>query len=44
LEFIDGENEAFVKFDALLSGTHFIEKSRFLKVDGRWFYESGVFE
>lgn len=44
LEFLDGENEAFVKFDALLSGAHFIEKSRFLKVEGRWMYESGVFE
>ncbi|MDY0195923.1 MAG: YchJ family metal-binding protein [Sulfurovaceae bacterium] len=44
LEFVDGENEAYVKFDALLSGAHFIEKSRFLKVEGRWLYESAEFE
>ncbi len=44
LEFVDGENEAYVKFDALLSGSHFIEKSRFLKTGGRWLYESAAFE
>jgi SEC-C motif-containing protein len=44
LEFIDGENESYVKFDALLNGEHFIEKSRFLKVDEKWLYESGSFE
>ncbi len=44
VEFIDGESEAYVKFDALLNGSHFIEKSRFLKVDGKWLYESAVFE
>ena len=45
LEFIDGEGEAFVTFTASLKqGDHdvsFTEKSRFLKIDGRWFYESG---
>lgn len=44
MEFIDGESEAYVKFDALLNSSHFIEKSRFLKVDGRWLYESAVFQ
>jgi SEC-C motif-containing protein len=44
LEFVDGENEAYVKFDALLNGSHFIEKSRFLKTGGRWLYENAVFE
>ena len=43
IEFADGANEAFVTFKAILSDTHFIEKSRFLKVEGRWLYESGEF-
>jgi len=41
LEFIDGENEAFVTFNAKLSSGEMLEKSRFLKEDNRWFYESG---
>lgn len=34
VEFIEGENEAFVAFEATLSGGVMIEKSRFLKEDG----------
>jgi SEC-C motif-containing protein len=41
LEFIDGEEEAFVTFKVFLSSGDMTEKSRFLKVDGRWLYESG---
>jgi SEC-C motif-containing protein len=43
LEFVDGESEAFVTFKAKLSSSDMVEKSRFLKVGGRWLYESGVF-
>ena len=41
IEFIDGANEAFVTFKATLSSGDMLEKSRFLKVDNRWLYESG---
>jgi SEC-C motif-containing protein len=41
LEFIDGEEEAFVTFKASLSSGDMTEKSLFLKVDGMWLYESG---
>jgi SEC-C motif-containing protein len=41
LEFIDGEEEAFVTFNAKLSSGDMIEKSKFLKVNGAWFYDSG---
>ena len=41
LEFIDGDEEAFVTFKALLSSGEMIEKSHFLKVDGFWLYENG---
>lgn len=41
LEFIEGEEEAFVIFKALLSSGEMIEKSRFLKVNGFWLYENG---
>ncbi|CAA6814441.1 MAG: Unknown protein [uncultured Sulfurovum sp.] len=41
LEFIDGDEEAFVTFKALLSSGEMIEKSRFLKVNGFWLYENG---
>ena len=44
LEFIDGEKEAFVTFKAELSSGTMIEKSRFLKVNGSWLYESGEFK
>lgn len=46
LDFVDGENEAYVTFKAKMSSggadVSFTEKSRFLKVDGKWLYESGV--
>jgi SEC-C motif-containing protein len=41
IEFIDGDSEAFVTFKATLSSGNMLEKSRFLKVDNRWLYESG---
>ena len=41
LEFIEGEEEAFVTFRASLSSGDMTEKSRFLKVEGMWFYENG---
>lgn len=48
LDFIDGEEEAFVTFKALLNqygnDASFIEKSKFFKVDGLWLYHSGVIE
>lgn len=43
MEFIDGENLAYVTFEALLNHQTFKEKSRFLKVNGKWLYESGEF-
>lgn len=47
LEFIDGEEEAFVTFKASLSSNgedvSFIEKSKFLKVNQIWYYHSGEF-
>jgi SEC-C motif-containing protein len=39
--FTDGEEEAFVTFEASLSSGILKEKSRFLKVDGRWLYIDG---
>lgn len=45
ISFEDGMNEAFVSFKAGLSQAghdmSFAEKSRFLKENGRWTYESG---
>jgi len=41
LEFIEGDEEAFVTFKALLSSGEMVEKSRFLKVEGMWLYENG---
>ncbi len=47
LEFIEGNNESFVTFKAILSqnglDASFTEKSRFLKVDGVWYYVDGIF-
>lgn len=47
LDFIDGENEAFVTFKATLFqgaiDSSFIEKSRFVKVNDIWLYHSGEF-
>lgn len=42
-EFLGGENEAFVTFEAKLGEYTMKEKSRFLKEGGRWLYESGTF-
>ena len=44
IEFIEGKDEAFVTFRALLSDGELIEKSRFLKVSGKWLYHSGEFK
>ena len=41
LEFIEGEEEAFVTFRASLSSGDMIEKSRFLNEGGTWLYERG---
>lgn len=45
LDFIDGEEIAFVTFNASIKqngqDSSFIEKSRFEKVDGMWLYHSG---
>jgi len=41
IEFIDGENEAFVEFKAYIDDVIIHEKSRFLK-EGVWLYESGI--
>ena len=43
LEWIDGEEEAFVTFKASLSSGVLMEKSRFLKVSGQWLYVDGEF-
>ncbi len=47
LEFIDGEDEAFVTFEATLFSDNndisFTEKSRFLKPNTMWLYHSGEF-
>jgi len=44
IEFIDGEDEAYVTFRAKLSTGDLLEKSRFLKVDGNWLYVDGEFK
>jgi len=41
LEFIEGEEEAFVTFNAQLSSGDLKEKSRFLKVGTQWLYMDG---
>ncbi len=47
IEFIDGSDEAFVTFKLGLKqkglDVSFIEKSKFLKIDGKWLYRSGEF-
>ncbi|MDM5272702.1 YchJ family metal-binding protein [Sulfurovum sp. zt1-1] len=42
IEFVDGEEEAYVAFEASLSSGPLIEKSRFLKREGRWLYVDGL--
>ena len=45
LEFIDGNNNAYVTFKATLfcedNDNSFTEKSKFIKKDDKWYYESG---
>lgn len=45
LEFVDGENEAYVTFRATIfqgdKDISFTEKSRFLKIEDRWLYVEG---
>ncbi|HEX5624175.1 MAG TPA: YchJ family metal-binding protein [Sulfuricurvum sp.] len=43
MEFIDGDDVAYVTFKAVLNGHPFEEKSRFFKVGEKWLYESGEF-
>lgn len=47
MEFIEDKDQSFVTFKACLKqhgeDVSFIEKSRFVKLDGRWLYHSGVF-
>lgn len=47
VEFIDGEDEAYVTFTLGLTqkglDVSFTEKSKFLKIDGKWLYRSGDF-
>ena len=47
IEFVGGDDESFVTFKAHLKNnnkiTSFIEKSRFVKKQGRWLYHSGDF-
>jgi len=43
LDFEESEEEAFVTFKVKLSDGISTEKSRFLKVSGKWLYESGEF-
>lgn len=44
LEFVDGEKEAYITFEARLNHSVMKEKSRFLKEEGKWLYESGSFD
>lgn len=43
LDFVDGENKAYVTFKATFEGSFMIEKSLFYLKDGRWLYHSGEF-
>ncbi|MDD3591031.1 MAG: YchJ family metal-binding protein [Sulfurovum sp.] len=42
IEFNDGEEEAYVTFEASLSSGILTEKSRFLKENGKWLYTDGL--
>ncbi|MCF6205954.1 MAG: SEC-C domain-containing protein [Sulfurovum sp.] len=44
IEYIEGNGESFVTFEAILSSGILKEKSRFLKTAGKWLYVDGVFE
>jgi SEC-C motif-containing protein len=43
-EFIDGETVAYVTFEASLDSGILKEKSRFVKENKKWLYESGDFD
>ncbi len=43
LEFADGDEEAFVTFRATFGDGSMVERSRFVREEGRWFYYSGEF-
>ena len=43
LDYKEGEDEAYVTFNAKLSSGDLLEESRFLKVGNTWFYESAKF-
>lgn len=43
LEFVDGEKEAYVTFEAQFDHGFMKEKSRFYKINGKWLYHSGEF-
>jgi SEC-C motif-containing protein len=42
-EFLDGEMVAYVTFEASMDSGSLKERSRFLKENGKWLYESGEF-
>jgi SEC-C motif-containing protein len=44
IDFTEEEEEAYVTFVATLSSGELKEKSRFLKIKGRWLYVDGEFE
>lgn len=44
VDFIDGEENATVEFEAFISGGVMRERSRFVKRDGRWLYLDGDIE
>jgi SEC-C motif-containing protein len=44
LDFMQEQEEAYVTFIATLSSGELREKSRFLKVSGRWLYVDGEFD
>lgn len=44
IEFIEDETVSFVTFEAILEEGTLKEKSRFLKTEGKWLYESGIFD
>jgi ribosomal-protein-alanine acetyltransferase len=44
LDFMQAQEEAYVTFIATLSSGELREKSRFLKVSGRWLYDDGEFD
>lgn len=41
LDFTEGEDTAFVTFKAMLDSDTMLERSRFVKIEGRWLYVEG---